>query len=62
MILMIHDPFPHTGGDTLIVKIRRWLAFRCIRRQVLLYQVQKQQFIDVYGIKGKLIMDSDLST
>lgn len=54
MILMIHDPFPHTGGDTLIVKIRRWLAFRCIRRQVLLNQVQKQQFIDVYGSKGKL--------
>lgn len=62
MILMIHDPFPHTGGDTLIVKIRRWLAFRCIRRQVLLNQVQKQQFIDVYGSKGKIIIDSDLST
>ena len=62
MILTVHDPFPHSGADTLIVRMRRWFAFHCVKRQVLLNKIQRQQFIATYGEKGKIIIDSDLST
>lgn len=62
MILTVHDPFPHSSADTWIVRIRRWFAFHCIKRQVLLNKIQRKQFITTYGEKGKIIIESNLST
>lgn len=51
MILTVHDPFPHSGLDTFIVRLRRKFAFWFIPRFVILNKVQKQDFMDYYKIR-----------
>lgn len=62
MILTVHDPFPHSGLDTLIVRLRRKIAFGCIRKLIILNRKQRQKFIDFYHINPERIVDSMLSS
>lgn len=62
MILTVHDPFPHTGLDTFIVRLRRWVAFRLIPRFIILNKAQRQDFLDFYGLSGQRVFSSRLSS
>lgn len=62
MILTVHDPFPHTGLDTFIVRLRRKAAFRMIRRLVILNRRQRDDFRQFYGIDDSRIIESRLSS
>ena len=61
MVLTVHDPFPHTGLDTFIVRLRRKFAFKLIPRFIILNTAQRQQFIDFYKIENERVIDSKLS-
>ncbi len=61
MILTVHDPFPHSGLDTFIVRLRRRMAFRQIPRFIILNKAQRQAFIEFYHIDPKRVVDSRLS-
>lgn len=61
MILTVHDPFPHTGLDTFIVRLRRKFAFALIPRFIILNKAQRQQFIDFYKMDGNNVINSKLS-
>lgn len=61
MIITVHDPFPHTGLDTFIVRLRRIFAFKFILRLIILNTAQRKQFIDYYNLKNKIIINSNLS-
>lgn len=61
MMLTVHDPFPHTGLDTFIVRLRRKIAFNFIPRLIILNKAQKQKFIDFYRLLPERIIDSRLS-
>lgn len=61
MILTVHDPFPHTGLDTFIVRLRRKFAFTFIRKFIILNKNQRQKFLDYYHLNGKNVIDSRLS-
>lgn len=61
MILTVHDPFPHSGLDTFIVRLRRKFAFWLIPRFIILNKVQKQNFIDFYKIREDRVVESHIS-
>lgn len=61
MILTVHDPFPHTAHDTPIVRLRRKIAFRLIRKKIILNLSQRQKFLNFYGFKSSDVIDSRLS-
>ena len=61
MILTVHDPFPHTGNDSFIVRLRRKFAFRLIPRLLILNQAQRQDFLDFYHLSPKRVFNSRLS-
>ena len=61
MILTVHDPFPHTGLDTFIVRFRRKIAFRLIPKFILLNKAQIKQFAEFYKISDSRIVASRLS-
>ena len=61
MILTVHDPFPHSGLDTFIVRLRRRFAFRLIPRFVILNKAQRQAFLDFYKLEPSKVTDSQLS-
>lgn len=61
MILTVHDPFPHTGLDTRIVRLRRKMAFHFIRYFVILNNAQSQQFLDYYKLSSESLFNSRLS-
>lgn len=61
MILTVHDPFPHTGLDTFIVRFRRKMAFRLVPKFILLNKAQVGQFSDFYKIGKNRIFVSKLS-
>ena len=42
MILTVHDPFPHSGLDTFIVRLRRKAAFALIPKLIILNEKQRQ--------------------
>jgi len=62
MLLTVHDPFPHTAHNTLIVRLRRLLAFRLIPRLILLNDAQRQDFIDFYRISPSRVIMSSLGS
>lgn len=62
MLLTVHDPFPHSGLDTLIVRIRRKVAFALVPRFVILNQAQRQDFLDYYGLPAERVIVSRLSS
>jgi len=61
MLLTVHDPFPHTGLDTFIVRLRRWLAFRLVPRFIILNEAQRDDFINYYRLSEDRVIDSRLS-
>lgn len=61
MLLTVHDPFPHSGLDTTIVRFRRKIAFKLIPRLIILNQAQCQDFINYYHIDINRIIISQLS-
>lgn len=61
MILTVHDPFPHTGLDTFIVRLRRKMAFALVPKLILLNKAQTRQFVDFYRIDPGRIVESRLS-
>lgn len=61
MLLTVHDPFPHTAHNSLVVRMRRWIAFRLIPRLIILNKAQRQEFLDYYRINSRRVIDSRLS-
>lgn len=62
MMLTVHDPFPHTGLDTFIVRLRRKVAFFLIPRLIILNKAQKQEFINYYLLPPEQVINSLLSS
>lgn len=61
MILTVHDPFPHTGNDSSIVRFRRKIAFRLIPKLIILNRKQRQDFLDFYHLTPSRVINSQLS-
>lgn len=61
IILTVHDPFPHTGLDTRIVRLRRKVAFRCVPHFIILNKAQREKFLSFYHIPSSAVIDSRLS-
>lgn len=61
MLLTVHDPFPHTGLDTFIVRLRRKVAFWLIPKFIILNRNQRQQFLDYYSLNEACVLNSMLS-
>lgn len=61
MILTVHDPFPHTGLDTCIVRLRRKVAFRFVPYFLILNETQREQFLSFYNLPSKRVFNSSLS-
>lgn len=61
MLLTVHDPFPHTGLDTFIVRLRRKFAFKLIPRFIILNKIQKQEFMDFYKIGADRVIEGRMS-
>ncbi len=61
MILTVHDPFPHTGLDTFIVRLRRKVAFALVPKLIVLNKAQVSQFVDYYKIDSSRVVESRLS-
>lgn len=61
LILTVHDPFPHSGLNTFIVRLRREIAFRLVPKFILLNHTQLKSFEQYYNISSKRILDSRLS-
>ena len=62
MLLTVHDPFPHTGNDSWIVRLRRKMAFSLIPRLIILNKTQRQEFLNIYDLPPYRVIDSQLST
>ena len=62
MLLTVHDPFPHTGLDTFIVRLRRKVAFWLIPKLIILNQTQREEFIRYYKIEPSRIINSRMSS
>lgn len=60
-ILTVHDPFPHTGLDTKIVRLRRKIAFKFIHYFIILNKAQRQAFISYYNLPENIVFNSQLS-
>ena len=61
MLLIVHDPFLHSGENFLIDKYLRRLHFRLIDHKILLNENQKDQFIDYYKEDPDKVFTSFLS-
>ena len=61
MILTVHDPIPHSGLNTFIVRLRRKFAFKLIPNFILLNKIQLKEFQDYYHISQERIFCVRLS-
>lgn len=61
IILTVHDPFPHTGLDTRIVRLRRKVAFRCVPHFIILNKAQREKFLSFYHLPSSAVINSRLS-
>lgn len=61
LVLTVHDPFPHSGLDSRIVRLRRAVAFALVPRFVLLNRAQSDAFAAYYHISPQRIFLSSLS-
>ena len=61
MLLTVHDPLPHSGLNTFIVRFRRKIAFSLIPKFILLTKVQRQEFLDYYHISSRRVTVSRMS-
>lgn len=62
LLLTVHDPFPHTGLDTFIVRLRRKVAFALTPKLIILNKAQRQEFLDFYHLHPTKVIDSQLSS
>ena len=62
MVLTVHDPFPHTGHDSFIVRLRRKVAFCLIPRLIILNQTQRKEFLEFYHLPEHRVFNSRLSS
>lgn len=60
MVLTVHDPFPHTGLDTKIVRLRRFVAFKVLRNFIILNKKQRERFVSFYRLKNANVIVSRL--
>ena len=56
LVLTLHDPFPHTGEKNVRKEFFRCLAIKYSSKIILLNQVQKQDFMDLYHVSEKRII------
>ena len=56
MVMTMHDPFVHSGENSIRRKIFRKLSFLLIKKYVLLNETQKQDFMHQYKKKEKQIL------
>lgn len=62
MVLTVHDPFPHSFSETLIVRLRRKVAFSLTNNFIVLNKQQKENFIEFYHLENKNVIESQLSS
>lgn len=56
MVLTMHDPFPHTGENSFRKKVNYKIALYFVKKIVLLNEKQKEDFCEIYGIKGENVL------
>ncbi|MFL9835718.1 glycosyltransferase family 4 protein [Chryseobacterium terrae] len=61
MLLVVHDPFLHSGENLLVDRVLRKIHFSLIRQKILLNENQKNEFIAHYNYNPKDIHSSFLS-
>ncbi|MEG1590160.1 glycosyltransferase family 4 protein [Chryseobacterium sp.] len=61
MLLLVHDPFLHSGENFFIDRVLRKIHFSLIRQKMLLNENQKKEFIAHYNYNPKDIHTSFLS-
>ncbi len=61
IILTVHDPLPHSGQNTWLNRLHRFVAFFLIKNFILLNRSQEQEFILKYHLENKNIYNSQLS-
>lgn len=61
IILLKHDPFPHSGEDTIMRKIMDWSMHKCAARYVLFNKNQRTQFINYFHINPSKVFIAFLS-
>lgn len=61
LILTVHDPFPHSGLNSFMVRLRRNIAFHLVPKFILLNHTQLKKFEQYYRIPSKKILESRLS-
>lgn len=61
MVLTVHDPFPHSGLDTWIVRLRRKVAFYLIPYFIILNKKQRKDFLLSYQLSEDRVINSKLS-
>ena len=60
-LLLVHDPFLHSGEEFLMDRILRKFYFTLVKNKILLNEIQKQDFISVYKEDPNKIYTSFLS-
>lgn len=60
MIITVHDPFLHTGETGGTKELQRKIAFRLVKKVLLLNSAQKEQFILHYSLKKEKVFVSKL--
>lgn len=62
MAMTVHDPFPHTGLNTPIVRLRRAVAFKLVRHFFILNKSQRDAFIATHHLADTQVTTSHLSS
>lgn len=60
IVQIVHDPFPHTGEKTIKKYVVRFLAYKIIKRFVLLNEKQREMFMSKNKISPTHIYHSNL--
>lgn len=61
IVLTVHDPFPHSSVKSKSISFRRWLAFKLIKKFIILNESQKEDFLRINNIERENVFDSKLS-
>ena len=62
IVLLVHDPFPHSGYKKKWLILFRYLAFKLIRNKVIFNTKQYEAFIRNYKLSPQDVFCSNLST
>lgn len=61
MLMIVHDPFLHSGENFLIDRFLRKIHFKLIRNKILLNENQRNQFVEYYKENPLSVSSSFLS-